>query len=85
MFHITVPKMFAFAFNIVSKFLDEYTLSKILIFKMGSKKWLPKIFAHVDKSQIPQYYGGTLTDSDGDPKCSSVVSAVLSICIGFMN
>lgn len=65
----TVPKVFAIVFNIVKRFLDEYTLGKILIFKQDSKKWLPKMLEHVDASQIPKYFGGTQTDEDGDPKC----------------
>lgn len=65
----SVPKVFAIVFNIVKKFLDEYTLSKIMIYKNDSKKWLPKMLEHVDRSQIPKYYGGTQTDEDGDPKC----------------
>lgn len=64
-----VPKVFAIVFNIVKRFLDEYTLSKILIFKQDSKKWLPKLLDHVDPSQLPKYFGGTQTDEDGDPKC----------------
>lgn len=53
----------------MKRFLDEYTLGKILIFKQDSKKWLPKMLEHVDASQIPKYFGGTQTDEDGDPRC----------------
>lgn len=66
---INAPKVFAFGFNIVKKFLDEYTLSKIMIFKSDQKKWLPQILAKVDSAQLPVYYGGTLTGINGDPKC----------------
>ncbi|XP_055323322.1 SEC14-like protein 4 [Sitodiplosis mosellana] len=71
---INVPKVFAIVFNIVKRFLDEYTLGKILIFKQDSKKWLPKMLEHVDPSQIPKYFGGTQTDEDGDPKCMHKVN-----------
>lgn len=67
--YCTVPKVFAIVFNIVKRFLDEYTLGKILIFKQDSKKWLPKMLEHVDASQIPKYFGGTDVDEDGDSKC----------------
>lgn len=70
---ITVPKVFAFVYNIVKNFLDDYTLSKIFIFKNDSKKWLPKLLQHVDESQLPAYFGGQMTDSDGNPKCISKV------------
>lgn len=68
-FEISAPKIFSFAFNIVKKFLDEYTLSKISIYKADQKKWLPAILDKVDASQLPQFYGGNLTDADGNPKC----------------
>ncbi|CAO1334850.1 unnamed protein product [Diamesa tonsa] len=66
---INAPKIFSFAFNIVKKFLDEYTLSKIHIFKCNKNKWLPAILERMDSSNFPAYYGGTLTDADGNPKC----------------
>lgn len=78
--------MFAFVFNIVKKFLDEYTLSKIHIYKQESNKWLPELLAQVDKSQIPQYFGGTMTDPDGSPKCMTKVSWMFWIyCIETKN
>lgn len=70
---INAPKMFAFGFNIIKKFLDEYTLSKIMIFKADQKKWLPQILDRVDKSQLPLYYGGTLVGVNGDPKCQDKI------------
>lgn len=48
-------------------------MSKIMIFKQGSDKWLPKMLEHVDASQIPKYFGGTMTDEDGDPKCKTKI------------
>lgn len=75
-FCFAVPKVFAFVFNIVRKFLDEYTLSKIHIYKQESNKWLPDLLEQVDKSQIPQYFGGTMTDPDGSPKCMTKVRQI---------
>jgi hypothetical protein len=49
--------------------LDEYTLSKIDIYKHNQKKWLPAILERVEKSALPKYFGGDLVDSDGNPKC----------------
>lgn len=70
---LPAPKIFSFAFSIVKKFLDEYTLSKINIFKQNRNKWLPAILERVDPSHLPAYYGGTLTDSDGNPKCAEKI------------
>jgi len=71
-----VPRVFAFAFNIVKKFLDEYTLSKIFIYKSDRKKWLPVLLENIDASQLPLYYGGTMVDADNndDPKCAHKIS-----------
>lgn len=65
--------MFAFAFNIVKKFLDEYTLSKIQIFKADVKKWQPVLFERVDANNLPKHYGGEKVDENGDPKCSAFI------------
>lgn len=67
------PKIFSFAFNIVKKFLDEYTISKINIYKHNQNKWLPAILERIDASSLPKYYGGELTDSDGNEKCAQMI------------
>ncbi|CRK92712.1 CLUMA_CG006247, isoform A [Clunio marinus] len=66
---INAPKIFSFAFNIVKKFLDEYTISKIKIYKQNPIKWIPAILERIDETNLPKYYGGALTDKDGNPKC----------------
>lgn len=69
----TAPKIFSFAFNIVRKFLDEYTISKIQIYNSNRKRWLPEVLKRVDAGQLPAHYGGELRDADGDPKCHEVI------------
>ncbi|XP_029732332.1 SEC14-like protein 2 [Aedes albopictus] len=66
---INAPKVFAFAYNMVKKFLGEYTIDKIKIYKSDRNKWLPAILDRCPASQIPKYFGGTMTDEDGNPKC----------------
>lgn len=68
-FLFQAPRIFSFAFNIVKNFLDEYTISKINIYKNSPSKWLPAILERVDPENLPKYFGGKLTDSDGNPKC----------------
>lgn len=74
--YLAAPRVFAFAFGIVKKFLNAYTLSKIQIYKSDQKKWLPKILEKVDISQVPLYYGGTMTGENGDPKCLNKVRLI---------
>lgn len=47
-----------------------------MIYKSDRKKWLPAILERVDESQLPAYFGGTLTDEDGNPKCVTKVSSM---------
>lgn len=54
--------------------MHEYTISKIKIFGNDSKKWQAHVLTLIDKDQIPVYYGGTMVDENGDPKCSLIVS-----------
>ncbi|XP_037907068.1 SEC14-like protein 2 isoform X2 [Hermetia illucens] len=70
---INAPKVFSVAFNFIKKFMDDYTRSKICIFNHGSTKWQKLLFEHLDPKIFPKYYGGELTDEDGDPKCKSKI------------
>lgn len=70
---INAPKLFSVAFNIVKKFLDENTTSKIHIYKTGADKWQQQLFSHVDPKQFPKCWGGQLVDKLGDPQCKSLM------------
>ncbi|EFN79517.1 SEC14-like protein 4, partial [Harpegnathos saltator] len=70
---IAAPTVFAFAFSIAKRFMNEYTLSKIEIYKADPRKWQAAIFKIVPKNQLPAHFGGTLTDSDGNPRFTSKV------------
>ncbi|KAI4503721.1 hypothetical protein M0802_001124 [Mischocyttarus mexicanus] len=65
---INTPRVFSFLFTIVKKFLSDYTISKIQIFKADPKKWGPALLKLIPPDQIPAHYGGTLRDPDGNPK-----------------
>lgn len=70
---VNAPKLFSVAFNFVKKFLDEYTMSKINIYKSGSDKWKAQMFSHVDPDVFPKRFGGNLVDENGDPDCKSLI------------
>ncbi|XP_026757927.2 SEC14-like protein 2 [Galleria mellonella] len=72
-FIVNAPKVFSLAFSVIKKFMHEYTISKIKIYGSDSKKWQAQILMHVDKDQLPVFYGGTMVDENGDPKCSLIV------------
>ncbi|XP_026489889.2 SEC14-like protein 2 [Vanessa tameamea] len=70
---VNAPKVFSLAFSVVKKFIHEYTISKIRIYGCDAKKWQAQVLTIVDKDQIPEHYGGTMVDENGDPRCSSLV------------
>lgn len=70
---INAPSVFAIAFNIVKRFMDEYTLSKIQIFKKDPKKWKAALLENISEDNLPVYLGGTLTDPDGNPRYTTKI------------
>lgn len=63
-----------FAYNMIKKFLDEYTLEKIQLYRTSeTNKARTEIFKLIDADQLPAYFGGTMTDPDGNPKCITKV------------
>ncbi|KAL9834589.1 SEC14-like protein 2 isoform 1-T1 [Geothlypis trichas] len=71
LFIVKAPKLFPVAYNLVKHFLSEDTRKKVVV--LGSN-WKEVLQKYIDPAQIPVEYGGTLTDPDGDPKCSSKIN-----------
>ncbi|XP_027980493.1 SEC14-like protein 4 [Eumetopias jubatus] len=65
-FHVSAPKLFPVAFNLVKLFMSEETQRKIVILGGNWKQELPKF---ISPDQLPVEFGGTMTDPDGNPKC----------------
>ncbi|KAL0122380.1 hypothetical protein PUN28_007242 [Cardiocondyla obscurior] len=72
-FIINAPRVFAFAFSIVKRFMDDYTLSKMHIYKAEPIKWQAAILKLVPKDQLPVHFGGILTDPDGNPRYTTKI------------
>lgn len=71
---INAPRVFAIAFAVVKRFLNEYTLGKIYIYQNDPKKWKKVLTAHIDGDSLPKHYGGNLVDPDGNPRYTTKVS-----------
>jgi hypothetical protein len=54
--------------------LSTIDAPKIKIFGNDKKEWTAAILEEIEVDQVPSFYGGTLTDPDGDPKCPSIVT-----------
>lgn len=72
-FIVNAPKVFALGFSIAKKFMNEYTISKIQIYKGDPDRWIPEILKVVSKDQLPVHFGGTLTDPDGDERLTTKI------------
>ncbi|KAH9381181.1 hypothetical protein HPB48_003158 [Haemaphysalis longicornis] len=66
-----VPSFFPTLWKMVRPLLTERTVSKVAIY--GKDGWKPALLEFVDASRLPEYWGGTLTGLDGDPRCPHLV------------
>lgn len=57
----------------VKPFLHRVDVPKFKIFGSDQIDWAPAVLEEIEADQLFAYYGGTQTDSDGDPKCLSKV------------
>ena len=65
--------MFTMLFAIVKSLLSQSTIDKFRIYGTDENEWKAALLEHIDADQLPVHYGGTMTDVNGDPKCSAVV------------
>ncbi|KAM8960670.1 SEC14-like protein 2 [Pelodytes ibericus] len=71
LFVIKAPKLFPVAYNLIKPFLSEDTRRKIIV--VGDN-WQEVLQKYIPSEELPKYYGGSLTDPDGDPKCKSKIN-----------
>jgi len=57
----------------VKPLLSQTTLNKIRIFGSNRSEWEAALLEEIDADQIPAFYGGTMTDPDGNPMCLTKV------------
>jgi len=68
----TGSKPFLFLYNVVMKpFINKETSDKIKIFGTDQSEWKSALLDEIEADQLPAYYGGKMTDANGDPKCPS--------------
>ena len=70
----SAPRVFTLAWNIIKPLLRERTRQKVQIFGTDAAVYQAAILQDVDADQLPAFYGGTLTDPNGDPRCLTMVS-----------
>ncbi|XP_046633868.1 SEC14-like protein 2 isoform X1 [Daphnia pulicaria] len=70
-FVVNAPKVFHLLFALVKPILSPADIPKIKIFGNDKNEWASALLEEIDAEYVPSYYGGTLTDPDGNPKCPS--------------
>ena len=60
--------------SLIKPFLHQVTIDKVHIYGTNTEEWKAALLEEIDADQLPAYYGGTLTDPDGDPRCPSKVN-----------
>lgn len=73
---INAPKVFTLAWRVVKKFLHEYTISKIHLYRSDAAKWKPVLLEVMDEEQWPASMGGGGRDPDGNPQCLTKIPQI---------
>lgn len=60
-------------------FVNETVLANMRVFGNDKTEWTSALLEEIEADQLPAFYGGTMTDPDGDPKCPSKV--ILKKCV----
>lgn len=67
---VNAPAIFPFMYRLARHLLSEDMKKKIFVLGSNYKTELLKF---VDADQLPAYLGGTLTDPDGNPRCTTMI------------
>ena len=59
--------------TMIKPFLHECDGPKIKVFGSDKKQWTAALLEEIEADQLPAYFGGTMVDPDGNPKCPSKV------------
>lgn len=70
----TVPQIFSMVFTMIKPFLNQATLDKIRVFGFDRAEWQAALLEEIDAHQLPAFFGGKMTDPDGNGKCLSKVN-----------
>ena len=50
--------------------MHQVTIDKVCVYGFDKNEWKSALLKDIDADQLPEHYGGTMTDpATGDPKC----------------
>lgn len=71
---INAPRYFPVFWRIIRPFLTERTANKVALYGKDEQAWRRALLESIEPDQLPQYWGGTRCDPDGNPRCPSLVT-----------
>lgn len=69
----------------IKPLLNPTSVSSIKVFGSNRDEWVPALLEEIDADQLPVYYGGTMLDEDGNPKCPGKVFQIMSTDTNLVN
>ena len=71
---MTAPKIFSVVNAMIMPFMKKATTDQIkLLDRSDQQQTIKVLLDEIDANQLPVHYGGTMTDSDGNPYCITKV------------
>jgi len=72
---MTAPKIFSVVNAMIMPFMKKATTDQIkLLDRSDQQQTIKVLLDEIDANQLPVHYGGTMTDSDGNPYCITKVN-----------
>lgn len=69
----TASKVSLILHKLMTPFYHRNVIERIRMFGCNKEEWKAALIAEIDADQLPAFYGGTMTDPDGDERCLSKV------------
>jgi len=70
-FVINASKVSLLLYKLVTPFFHHNLVEQIRMYGYNKEEWQAALLEEIEADQLPAYYGGTLTDPDGDERCLS--------------
>lgn len=71
--YLEAPWIVSVGYKILRPLVSEKTANKVVIYSHDAEEWKKALLEEIDADQLPQCYGGTMTDPDGNPNCITKV------------
>ena len=70
---LTASKVTLLLYKLVTPFFHRNLVEQIRMYGCNREEWKAALLEEIEADQLPAYYGGSMTDPDGDERCLSKV------------